>query len=262
MADFRPETKAAIAGVRAALALAAQGTGDVHAKTGRDVVTDADVAVEDQIQRSKSDSFAWPVIGEERGGQILDGVPFWVIDPICGTRSFASGIPLFSVNVALIEDGRVAASIVADGSRGDILVAETGKGGWRVGEHGSAALTTSDSSLIVDFGAWPRQGPERSQAANSVARAITLDRWDVRCFSTTLSLAQVATGQLAGCVLFASSDLVHIAAGTLLVDEAGGQVTDSVGEPWTIAAKSLVCAANERFHLEVLELLRTARHWH
>ena len=134
-------------------------------------------------------------------GQVPSDMPYWVIDPICGTRNFASGIPLFAINVALVEDGRVAASVVGDGSTGDVLVAEVGKGAWRLSDNDRAALTTSDSSLIVDFEAWPKSGPERVQAARAMADAIARNRWDIRCFSTTLSLAKVATGQIAVCVL-------------------------------------------------------------
>lgn len=255
MTDFRPETIAAIAEVRAALSLARQGTGDVHAKIGRDVVTDTDVAVEDELRRSLTGAFPWPVIGEERGGEVPNGTPFWVVDPICGTRNFASGIPLFAINVALIEAGRLALSVVGDGSIGEVLIAEAGRGAWRVQEDRTTPLATSDSSSIVDFEAWPKAGPDRDRAAHQFATAIAADCWEVRCFSTTLSLALVATGQVAGCVMFAAPDVVHIAAGALLVAEAGGHVTDISGEPWTIGALSLVCSANERLHQSILEVL-------
>jgi myo-inositol-1(or 4)-monophosphatase len=259
MTDFRAETTAAIAGVQTALRLARGGPEEVRTKVGRDVVTDTDFAVEDHLRQSLTGSSGWPVIGEERGGEVPNGVPYWVVDPICGTRNFASGIPLFAINAALVEDGRVTVSVVGDGSTGDVLAAEVGKGAWRVWGGGKAGLTASDSSLMVDFGAWPKSELERRKAARTVARAISLDRWDVRCFATTLSLAQVATGQVAGCVLFAASDLVHIAAGTLLVSEAGGRVTDAGGEAWTLGARSLVCTANKQFHGCVLELLRANR---
>ena len=255
MTRFRPETDAAISGVRAAIELARRGTGEVHAKIGRDVVTDTDVLVEDHLRRSLSDAFPWPVIGEERGGTIPSDTPYWLVDPICGTRNFASGIPLFAINAALIEDGRVAASVVGDGSSGDLLVAEVNGHAWRIHGDDVTRLAASESSLIIDFGACPKTSPDRDDAARTIGAAIARDRWDVRCFSTTLSLAFVATGQVAACVLFATPDLVHIVAGTLLVAEAGGRVTDITGKSWNLGARSLVCAANDRFHREVLELV-------
>jgi myo-inositol-1(or 4)-monophosphatase len=182
-------------------------------------------------------------------------MPYWLVDPICGTRNFASGIPLFAVNAALVEDGRVTASVVGDGSTGDVLVAEVGNGGWRVGEAKCEPLAASETSLIVDFGAWPKGGPERERAARQFGEGVQSDRWEVRCLSTTLSLVYVATGQIAGCVLFAAPDLVHIAAGSLLIAEAGGHVTDVNGTPWSLRSTSLVCSAGAALQRQILELV-------
>jgi myo-inositol-1(or 4)-monophosphatase len=256
MKALRTETEAAVEAVREALELAKQGTGDVHAKVGRDVVTDADLTVEDLLRDSLSRVCIWPVIGEERGGQQPEGSPYWLVDPICGTRNFASRIPLFAVNVALVEDGGVTLSVVGDGSTGDVLCAEAQAGAWRVSADRREPLVVGAESLVMDFGAWPKPAAERSAAARHLALAVELDRWDVRCFSTTLSLAYVATGQIAGCLLFATPDLVHVAAGSLLVAEAGGRVTDVAGEPWGLSSTSLVCTASEELHQEILEVLR------
>jgi myo-inositol-1(or 4)-monophosphatase len=255
MTDFRAETLAAVAAIREALDIARLGTGEVHVKVGRDVVTDTDVAVEDHLRRALTSDFGWPVIGEERGGTVPIGTPYWLVDPICGTRNFASAIPLYSVNAAMVENGRVSIAVVGDGSSGDVLVAEVGGGTWRLGRGIPGALTTTPVSLIVDFGANPKAGPDRDNAARVVAEAIRRDRWTVRCLSTTLSLAYVAGGQIAGCVLFDAPNSIHTAAGALLVAEAGGLVTNLEGEPWTIEARSLVCTADETLHREVLDLL-------
>ncbi len=255
--DLRPEAATAVAGVREALSLAERGTGTVHAKVGRDVVTDTDVAVEDRLRCSLASVFAWPVIGEERGGEPPDDGSYWLVDPICGTRNFASGIPLFAVNLALVEDNRIALAVVGDGSTGDVFVAEADRGAWRVSGDTLEPLSTSASSLVVDFGGWPKAGPERGLAASGLAAAVQADRWDVRCLSTTLSLVYVATAQIAGSVLFATPELVHVAAGSLLVEEAGGRVTDTAGEPWTLKSASMVCAATEDLHDDLLDLLAT-----
>jgi myo-inositol-1(or 4)-monophosphatase len=257
MTDFRPETTGAIEAVGQALGLAARGTGGVRAKAGRDIVTEADVAVEDHLRRALAETSGHPVIGEERGGQVPDAVPYWLVDPICGTRNFASGVPLYAVNAALVEEGRVTVSVVGDGSTGDVLAGEAGKGAWRVGEGARTALSASALSQVLNFGAWPDAGPGRDQAALVLAAAVRLDRWDVRCLSTTLALGYVAGGRLAGCVLFATKEMVHFAAGALLVSEAGGRVTDLAGQPWALGAASLVCTGDEMLHRDVLALVRT-----
>ncbi len=255
MTDLRSETLAAISLVRDALELAARGTGGVHAKLGRDVVTDTDVAVEDQLRRAIARDIAMPVVGEERGGEVPVDASYWLVDPICGTRNFASGIPLYAVNTAMVEAGRVAVSVVGDGSNGDVLVAELGKGAWRVRGGDAEPLSTSRSSMVVDFGAWPAAGPARDAAAHTVAAAIRADRWDIRSFATTLGLAYVAAGRLAGYVSFKSPGAVHSAAGLLLVTEAGGHVTDAAGMPWTLDTRTLVCGADPAVHRELLALV-------
>ncbi len=256
MTGLRIETNTAIAAVRESLEIAKLGTRQAHAKIGRDVVTDTDVVVEDHLRSSLTTQSGWPVIGEERGGEIPDeDAPYWLVDPICGTRNYASGIPLYAVNVAFVEQGRVSISVVGDGSSGDLLVAEAGRGARRVRPDGIEPLTTSAETLTVDYEAWPKQEPELGRAMQLFASAVQSDRWNVRSFSTTLSLAYVATGQLAGCVLFSSSDKVHVAAGSLLVAQAGGPVTDFAGRAWTLSSKSLVCSANDDIHKEILDLL-------
>ena len=102
MIDLRAETVAAVAAIQQALDIARLGTGGVHAKVGRDVVTDTDVAIEDHLRRALTSAFEWPVIGEERGGTVPVDSPYWLVDPICGTRNFASAIPLYAVNAAMV----------------------------------------------------------------------------------------------------------------------------------------------------------------
>src|SRR5688500_10403403 len=87
---FRPEALVAIDAVRRALAIARRGIGarDITVKGGRDLVTATDVAVEDAVRGTVSDALGFPVVGEERGGEpAADGSPYWLLDPICGTRS-------------------------------------------------------------------------------------------------------------------------------------------------------------------------------
>jgi myo-inositol-1(or 4)-monophosphatase len=96
--------------VERALAIARRGIGaeDITEKDGRDLVTVTDVAVEDAVRGIVADALGFSVIGEERGGEAsADSSPYWLVDPICGTRNFASGIPLYCVNLALVEGDEV-----------------------------------------------------------------------------------------------------------------------------------------------------------
>src|SRR6185295_13231043 len=70
----------------------------------------------------------YPIIGEERGGTVVPGKPYWLVDPICGTRPFASNIPLYCTNIALVKDGVVTAAAIAVGATKEILYAEKSAG--------------------------------------------------------------------------------------------------------------------------------------
>ena len=91
------------------------GAREITVKGARDIVTATDVAVEDLVRRHLGDVLGRPVVGEERGGEPpADGSPYWLVDPICGTTNFASGIPLFCVNLALVENNEVTVAVVGD----------------------------------------------------------------------------------------------------------------------------------------------------
>jgi myo-inositol-1(or 4)-monophosphatase len=253
---WRPETIKAVEVVSSAVELARNGVGAdrVTSKGTRDVVTATDVAVEDRIRTSLLDGTDVPVIGEERGGEPpADGSPYWLVDPICGTRNFASGTPMWCVNITLVEEGRVTVGVVGDPS-GEIAIAELGGGAWAQSGGVRRRLTTTGASetVIVELG---RPNPaRRERAAAFGANAVRADRWEIRAFGTSLSLPYVAAGRFAAYVLFSISAL-HAAAGALLVAEAGGVVSDLDGHPWTVRSDSLVASAAPDIHEAILELI-------
>ena len=258
--SFRPETVAAIEAVEGGLVLArARGGADrLTSKGPRDVVTETDVAVEDAIRAVLGAASDTPVIGEERGGETPDGASHWMVDPICGTRNFASDIPLYSVNVSLVEDGAITVAVVGDGSTARVLAAERGAGAWTVrGDgHGRLAVGRQSETVLVETGY--ARGDRRAWAARFCAGVIEADRWDLRSFSSSLSLAYVAEGRVAGYALFLGSAL-HVGAGALLAAEAGAIVSDIRGATWTIASDTVVAAADPELHQELIDLAgRTA----
>jgi myo-inositol-1(or 4)-monophosphatase len=101
-------------------------------------------------------------------------------------------------------------------------------------------------------------GARREHAARFAMRAIGTDRWDVRNLSTTLSLPYVAASRVAAYVVFAVSAL-HAGAGSLLVTEAGGVISDIDGKPWTLRSDSIIASADPGLHQELIGLVRAAR---
>ena len=229
------------------------GADELRSKGGRDLVTATDVSVEQAVRSVLTETLDFPVVGEELGGVAEPGRPHWLVDPICGTRNFASGIPLFAVNVALVEDGVVVLGAVGDGSTAELSFAERGKGAFSMDGGCPRRLVVSADNRTVIVEGWPPAGAARSSAARSAAAAIAADRWDFRSLGTSLSLAYLAAGRLAGCVMFAAPAL-HVAAGVLLASEAGATVTDVAGLPWTPNSDSLVAAAGSELHQELLDI--------
>ena len=193
----RPETNVAISVAKTALALAQQGTGGIRFKVGRDVVTDADEEVEDLVRSELERVFGFVVVGEERGGERPSSDSFWPLDPICGTRNFASGIPLFSTNIALVENGELTVAVLADASTGTIYAAKLANGAWEIGASSATPVRVNGDSRIVNIDGWPDAGPQRRRAAHVLANAVQRDEFDVRSLSTTLGLAYVAAGRIA-----------------------------------------------------------------
>jgi myo-inositol-1(or 4)-monophosphatase len=258
---FRPETLVALDAVEPALDLARGrvGASEVALKGPRDLVTGTDVAVEGAIRDVLGERLGLPVVGEEGGGEAPGGggASYWLVDPICGTRNFASGIPLWCVNVALVENGEVAVGVIGDPSAGELHVAERGNGAWAIrgGERRRLAAADETQTIVIEDSHADPEPARRDRAAASVARAIRAFRWDIRALSTTLPLAYVAAGRVAAYVLFWTS-AIHVAAGSLLAAEAGAVVSDIDGRPWTIRSDSIVASATPALHDDLLALVQ------
>jgi myo-inositol-1(or 4)-monophosphatase len=235
----------------------------ITSKGGRDLVTAADVAVEDAVRLELQRDFpSYPLVGEERGGTAAaDGRPYWLLDPICGTRAFASGLPLYCVNLALVDEDQVVLSGVAEGgAEGAVYVAERSGGAWQHRSDGFTRIQVSDASPIVCCDAnGTRAGAWTPHAARFLAEALERDEWYVWMLPTTLPYAYLATGRISAVVQFGASSPVHFAAGCLLAAEAGATVTDLEGRPWSVGSTGLVAAAMPALHAPLLALVAETR---
>jgi myo-inositol-1(or 4)-monophosphatase len=255
----RHETEVAIRAAKAAQRLAESraGAAEITSKGGIDLVTAADIACEDAIREELLREFPeYPVIGEERGGAPIAGRPYWLVDPICGTRHFASNIPLYCHNIALVENGEVVAAAIGVGKSSEILFAEKDKGGWIQTPDEQRRLSVSDQSHAI----WIDGGP---RVADVVRQAILMKRWYVWMYSTTLSLAHLADGRIAGILHLGPprkerAGSVHFAAGCLVASEAGAIVMDlETGKPWDLLTRSYLLASTPVMRDELLDLVNT-----
>lgn len=233
---------------------------DIRKKGRIDLVTAADLAAEaafrELIERRFPDHV---VIGEETPGLTSDRDARcqWIIDPVDGTTNFAHGIALFSVSIALAIDGHLEVGVVYDPIAEEIFAAERGSGCRLNGRpvHVSRARTLVDAVLATGF---PYTiGEERVRQVRVFGAFLGESRAVRRLGSAALDLAYVAAGRFDG---FWEEHLHawDIAAGVLLVEEAGGTVTGMDSRRVDLVAGHIV-ASNGLLHPAMLDLVGAHR---
>jgi myo-inositol-1(or 4)-monophosphatase len=246
------ELESAIRAVRAAIRVISDRTDGEHvvSKDRFDISTGTDLRSQTVIQEILARTHPQhEFVGEEAG---LDALPtkgtYWLVDPLCGTRNFTSRLPLYCVNVALIEDDRVVVGVLGDATLGQIYSAELGQGAWLETDGGRRPISVTDKAAIVVLDPGRPGVAAAEKAATVIAAAIRAGRWELRVLGTSLDLAYLADGRLAAVWHFSRIPALHFAAGTLLASEAGGVVTDDRGGPWTLDSRSLIAAATRDLH--------------
>lgn len=252
-ADLPVALEAARAGA-AEVASGLDGRVEVRFKADADPVTEVDhrseAAVLDVISRHCPRD---PVVGEERGGRLPKGGRVWLVDPLDGTTNFVHGFPWISVSVALWIDDAPAVGVVVDVTTGDEYTAVAG-GGARA--NGSPIQVSS----LEDFGealivtGFPYDRKERMEVCDTRFRRVLGTAQGVRRLgAASLDMCMVACGRMDG---YWEEDLPpwDMGAGTLLVTEAGGAVSDRSGG--TVGPSGgFVVASNGRIHRRFLDTL-------
>jgi len=226
-----------------------------------DFVTDADLRSEIEITERLAKAFPGHGIFAEECGWISGGPHsdhYWLVDPLCGTVNFGYHIPLFCVNLALIQDGRPVLGVVANPLSGSVIQGTLEIPTHSVSSQGNVAAQPSTASHIValDFAKLPAEG--YTNETLSLALAPNFSRnFLPRSFGTGLALACVAMGRIAGFVAYSPGD-VHLAAGVVLCRQAGCTVTDLDGCEWRVGASGIIAAADKTTHLQLIGTVRGA----
>lgn len=248
------EAAATLRGVRAA---------DVRTKSDpRDLVTEWDPRIEDLIRaRLAALTPAIPMVGEEGGGDEA-AARRWLVDPIDGTVNFAHGLPMWSVSIGLVGPGGSEVGVVTAPALGWSFWARRGGGAWAergagVERLGVSAITELGKALLVTGFPYDRA----TSPQNNFAEWEHFQRRAGACRrlgAASLDLCLVATGALDG-YWERKLKAWDVAAGVLLVEEAGGRVTDTRGGPF-VAERGDVVASNGAIHdMIVAELAEVDR---
>lgn len=235
----------------------------VHAwaeKSQHDFATEVDRAAEGLIAeiltRDEPDSV---IVGEELSPQRgLKGELVWVVDPLDGTTNFLHGYPQFAVSIAALVEGKLAAGVVHDICRNRTYTAARGGGAFEEGTRIGVSAVTEPRLSLVGTGFPFKALQLLPQFLSQFAAVMGATSGIRRAGSAALDLADVAAGRLdAFWELHLSS--WDIAAGTLLIREAGGTVTrpDGASDVLSGQQNGAIVAGNASMHRWLLELLRT-----
>jgi myo-inositol-1(or 4)-monophosphatase len=230
----------------------------IEYKGAIDLVTQADRAAEQMIVAALREAFPdHSILAEEGGGVQRDSGFTWFVDPLDGTTNFAHGFPVFAVSMALRDEGGLAVGVVFDPLRDECFTAGRGLGaalnGAPIRVSGCPDL---DHALLATGFPYDRR---TAQDNNTAAFSLLLRRCQGirRAGAAALDMAYVACGRFDGFWEMRLQDW-DVAAGMLIVREAGGHVTDYGGEeglPGAIHSQSII-ASNAHIHSEIIGALR------
>lgn len=225
---------------------------------GKNVVTEIDRQSEEMILGAIRRRFPEDAILAEEGGTGAGpGAEWrWVVDPLDGTTNYTHGFPVFCVSIGVEREGRMEGGVIYDPNFDELFAAERGKGATLDGEPIRVSrIDRLDRSLLVTgFPYNVNENPDRTieRFVSALMRAQAVRRMG----SAAIDLAYVACGRYEG---FWEVGLHpwDVAAGALLVEEAGGLVTDFRGGPCSIHGKD-IAASNGVVHPALLECIRAA----
>ncbi len=256
--ELMPFLEAAADAARAAGGVALGGwdrSVRVSAKGFRDLVTDYDVRCQQVIKSMIAARFPEHGFLAEEADTMGDREAEyrWIIDPIDGTTNYARHYPTFSISIALARESELLVGVVFDPLRNDVFAALRGQGARRNGQPIQVSERDSLGTAILGT-EWAREDAARRLALRLLA-GIGAEVQTIRTTgSAALSLCYLAAGWTD--VYFNMSlQAWDIAAGTLIIEEAGGRVTDLDGRP-RILAPGPILASNGFLHTVALEALK------
>ena len=217
-----------------------------------DLVTVADRASEHLVvERLRQHFPSHSIVAEEGGGHQGSSGFRWYVDPLDGTTNFAHGYPIYNVTMGLEQDGEMLVGVVFDPTRQEMFSAERGAGAYLNNRriHVSTAKRLEDSLVSTGFPSRKRHLNVNIHFYHQMAMATHGVR---RGGSAAIDLAYVACGRLEAFWEFGLNPW-DMAAGTLLVTEAGGRCTDMNGGPHSITGPHLL-TDNGAIHQETVDL--------
>ncbi len=224
-------------------------------KSPANLVTEADLASEQAIFEFIHGSYPdHRFLGEEGLNRNEGNAPVrWIIDPLDGTSNYVHGFPYYAVSIGVEESGRLVAGAVYDPSRDEMFAAAEGHGATLNGRP----ISVSSQSELADalcMASLPVKTTREDPAVQAFLRVLEAAQHVQRTGSAALNLASVAAGRVEA---FWSTSLMpwDMAAGVLLVQEAGGRVTKTRGGVFQVDQPDVLVSNGGLLHDELIRLL-------
>lgn len=212
---------------------------DVTIKSKHEILTTIDLAAEQIIMSEIRAYFPRHSITSEESGRNEEFSSFtWIIDPLDGTTNFAVGNPIFAVSIALFEHDTPILGVVYAPVSNELFVAQKGKGATlnELPIRVSAKKNIEDAYLTFCHG-------RSNEAIKETVKLFGAFKFEARSYrqlgSAAYESGMLANGRIDGFVM-PHSNIWDIAAGVLIIQEAGGKVTDFKGQPWKMNSKDLI----------------------
>jgi myo-inositol-1(or 4)-monophosphatase len=221
-------------------------------KGEHDLVTEADRASERLVvERLRSHFPSHSIVAEEGGGHTGSSEYCWYVDPLDGTTNFAHGFPMYNVTMALEQAGQLIAGVIFDPIRNEMFASERGSGAYLNNRRIRVSKVARIEDALVATG-FPSRKRHLNVNVHFYYQLAMLTHGVRRAGSAALDLAYVACGRLDGFWEFGLNPW-DMAAGILLIEEAGGKCSDMHGQPMDLRGPH-VLADNASIHQPMVEL--------
>lgn len=224
------------------------------------IVTNADVESEKLIlAKIRSSGIKSTVVSEERGRVDFGGSRvIWAVDPLDGTFNFAKRIPHFAVSIGVVQSGRVVAGAIYDPILDEMFTARRGGGAYLNGRKIRVSKATALRNASIIFEWWDKE-PSIPDPLDLEKKVYRYTRSLRSPGSIALNLCSVASGRFDGLItVYSRSPLYETSAGAIIVEEAGGRVTNSLGDSWESRSRSII-AAGPRIQRKLLSFIQQTR---
>jgi len=228
-------------------------------KAQSDLVTEADIASQEEIRRILLSTYPdHGFLGEEGGSGGSENPQFrWLVDPLDGTTNYVHGIPHYCVSIALERRGELVCGAVFDPISRECFTAEAGKGSFLNGQKLSVSSVEHIEHAVAAVSLPPKVQPGSRDLAE-LARITVACQAIRRTGSAALNLCYLAAGRF-DAYWGGNTKPWDIAAGALMIREAGGLITGTDGGPLCLTDSRFVAASTKNLHEEMLRLVGNDR---